>query len=430
MGSYGFKFLFFLMYCAVSLQGQSDGLRYEAAYAFGVDSTFLENGIDQIIKEGIESEAFPGANVLVAQSGRIIFHKAYGHWTYDSLRMVQPDDIYDYASLTKICAGTIALMKLHGEGKFDLDAPLKKYYPKARWSNKAKLTFRAMLAHQAGLQSGIVHWRKTIKKNGNYKNRTFSSDSTAKYAIKITDNLWLHETYKKKMMRAIKRSKLDKAPTYRYSGLLFYLLPEIVENITGQSFENYLQQEFYTKIGATTIAFNPLNTFSKDRIVPTEQDTFFRKTQVHGFVHDEGAGMMGGISSNAGLFSTIEDLAKLAQLLLNEGTYKGEQIIAAESIREFTGYQYQASGNRRGLGFDKPMLEFDAAESYVAKQASPESYGHSGYTGTLLWIDPAYDLIFILFTNRVYPDRSHRNLYKLSIRPRLQEVVYESLEKE
>lgn len=427
MKRYLTSIFFLLIIVTLTFAQQNPILDYATPNEVGLDSTWLQDSIRNIVEEGIAEEAFPGANVLVAKDGKIIFHESYGYWTYDSLRPVQKEDIYDYASVTKITATLPVLMKLYGDGKFDLDAPLKAYFPKMRWSDKANLTFREMLAHQAGLQPGIVHWRKTIKENGAFKNRTFKRDSSKQYSIKITNDLWLHRKYKQKVYRAIKKSDVEGNPSYRYSGLIFYLLPEIIENIVEEDFETYVQREIYQKIGANTITFNPLKQFNLNQIVPTEQDTFFRKMQVQGFVHDEGAGMMGGVSGNAGLFSNIEDLAKLMQLYLNKGTYNGTQLFSAEAFDEFNRYQYPEKENRRGLGFDKPLLEFDANQSYVAESASPESFGHSGYTGTFVWADPAHDLIFILFSNRVYPDRSNRNLYKLNIRPRLHQVVYDAM---
>ncbi|MEM1324771.1 MAG: serine hydrolase [Bacteroidota bacterium] len=392
--------------------------------AANIDSVKLTSDLVNIMSEGIAAEAFPGANILVAQDGQIVLHETYGHWTYDKVREVQKDDIYDYASVTKITSALAAVMKLYGEGRFDLDAELKDYLPNMRWSNKAKMTFREMLAHQAQLKPGIVHWQRTLKKDGDFKARTFQRDSSTRFPIKITDDLWLHRHYQKKMMKAIKKSDLLEKEGYRYSGLLFYLLPQIIENITGEDYEAYLKREIYQKIDATTITFNPLQYFPIDRIVPTERDTFFRKLQVHGFVHDEGAGMMGGISANAGLFSTTEDLAKMAQLYLNQGKYGDEQLIAPGALAVFTSYQYP--NNRRGLGFDKPNLEKDGSH-YIAESASPMSFGHSGYTGTFVWIDPVYNLIVVFCSNRVYPDRSHRQLYELNIRPRLHQAIYDAL---
>ncbi len=393
----------------------------------GLDSAYLQYHIQEIVEEGIRAQAYPGANVLVAKKGKIIFHEAYGYWTYDSLRIVQKDDLYDYASVTKITAGLPALMKLYSEGKFDLDATLKQYFPKMRWSNKANLTFRQMLTHQAGLTPSVLHWRNAMKDDGVFKNKTLSYNTSKKYNIKLTDSLWVHQRYKNKMYRAIKKSAVKENSAYVYSDLFFCLLPKVIEHITDEPFEVYIKREFYQKIGANSITFNPLLHFSLDKIVPTERDTFFRKTQVHGFVHDETAHLFGGISGHAGLFSNIEDLAKLAQLYLNKGEYNGAQIFSAEAIQEFTRYQFPEVGNRRALGFDKPLLEYNAKESYVAQSASSHSFGHSGYTGTFIWIDPVEELIFIFFSNRVYPDRSHRALYELNIRPRLHQVVYDAI---
>jgi CubicO group peptidase (beta-lactamase class C family) len=393
----------------------------------GLDSIYLQVSISEIIEEGIRAQAYPGANVLVAKNGKIIFHEAYGYWTYDSLRIVQKDHLYDYASVTKITAGLPALMKLYSEGKFDLDAPLKQYFPKMRWSNKAKLTFRQMLTHQAGLTPSVLHWKNALKDDGTFKNKTLSYNASKKYNVKLTDSLWVHQRYKNKMYRAIKKSDVKENPSYVYSDLFFCLVPKVIENITKEPFETYIKREFYQKIGASSITFNPLQHFPLDKIVPTERDTFFRKTQVHGFVHDETAHLFGGISGHAGLFSNIEDLAKLAQLYLNEGKYNGAQLFSDEAMKEFTRYQFSEVGNRRALGFDKPLLEYNAQESYVAQSVSPSSFGHSGYTGTFIWIDPEEELIFIFFSNRVYPDRSHRALYELNIRPRLHQVVYDAI---
>ncbi len=415
-----------LLCCSVSAQYQPI-LTYGTPSDVGLDSAYLHTAIKAIVEEGIQAQAYPGSNVLIAKQGKIVFHEAYGYWTYDSTRAVQKDDIYDYASVTKITAGLPALMKLYGEGKFDLDAPLKKYFPQMRWSNKAKLTFRTMLAHQAGLTPSVLHWKNAMKENGTFKNKTLSYNASKKHNIKLTDSLWVHQKYSQKMYRAIKKSAVKENPSYVYSDLFFCMVPKVIEHITKEPFETYIKQEFYQKIDANSITFNPLLHFPLDRMVPTERDTFFRKTQVHGFVHDETAHLLGGISGHAGLFSTTEDLAKLAQLYLNKGTYNGEALFSAEAFQAFNRYQFPEQGNRRALGFDKPLLTYDAKESYVAKSASPASFGHSGYTGTFIWIDPETELIFIFCSNRVYPDRSHRALYELNIRPRLHQVAYDAM---
>jgi CubicO group peptidase (beta-lactamase class C family) len=198
--------------------------------------------------------------------------------------------------------------------------------------------------------------------------------------------------------------------------------------MTGVDYESYLQNTFYKPLGASTITFNPYLHYSLERIVPTERDTFFRMSQVHGGVHDEAAAMLNGVSSNAGLFSTANDLAKLFQMYLNGGTYGGERYIAEETLKKFTTCQFCEDGNHRGLGFDKPSIEYDENEVSISSLTSKSSFGHSGYTGTFVWADPEKDLIFIFFSNRVFPTRDNRKLYAMNIRPKIMEVIYKAME--
>lgn len=408
---------------------EDDRLGFGSPSSVGLDSTFLHQKIDSIANEAIEAKAFPGMQVLIAKSGKVVFHKAYGFHTYENEKDVQLTDLYDFASLSKITTALPALMKLHGEGKFKLDEPFKTYFPKFKKSNKSDLTYREILAHQAGLKPWIPYWTTTIKKNGKYKWRTLKKKETKNYNIKITDNLYLHKNYKKRIYKAICKSPVSDVKEYKYSGLAFYIFPEMVSDLTQMDYETYLKKEIYEPIGAMTLTYNPQRFFSNDRIIPTERDTFFRHVQIHGTVHDEGAIMMGGVSANAGLFGTANDLAKLMQMYLNGGSYGGKQIIAKESIDEFTKYQFTENNNRRGLGFDKPLLEYDFAKSSVAKDASPSSYGHSGYTGTFVWVDPEYDLIYIFFSNRVFPTRNNRKIYEMNVRPNIHQVIYDSIKK-
>lgn len=394
-----------------------------------MDEAILIPKIDSLAENAIEKGAFPGAQILVAKSGKIVFHKAYGFHTFDGKRRVKLTDLYDFASVSKITTALPALMKLHGEQKFEIDKPLKTYFPKFKKSNKASLTYREILAHQAGLKPWIPYWTTTIKKNGKFKRRTFKRKYSKRYNVKITDDLYLHRKYKKKIYKAICKSPVSENKTYKYSGLAFYIFPEMVSNLTNMDFESYLKKNIYEPVGAFTLTYNPLRYFPLDQIVPTERDTFFRKIQIHGTVHDEGAIMMGGVSANAGLFGSATDLAKLMQMYLNQGTYGGQRIIAAESIQEFTRYQYPDNQNRRGLGFDKPLLEYDPIKSSVAKDASPSSYGHSGYTGTFVWVDPEQELIYIFFSNRVYPTRNNRKIYQLNVRPDIHQAIYDSIQK-
>lgn len=402
-------------------------LGYSTPEMVNMDGALLNNKIDSIVNFSIEKGAFPGAQILVAKIGKVIFHKSYGFHTYEKVNKVELNDIYDFASVSKITTALPALMKLHGEGKFKLDQPFKTYFPKFKKSNKADLTYREILAHQAGLRPWIPYWKNTIKENGKFKRRTFKNNYSRRYNVKVTDQLYLHRKYKKKIYKAIYDTPVSSEKKYKYSGLVFYLFPEIIKDLTQTDFESYLKSTFYEPLGAMSLTYNPLRFFPKEQIIQTERDTFFRKIQIHGTVHDEGAIMMGGVSANAGLFGNANDLAKLMQMYLNEGTYGGKRFIAKESIQEFTKYQYPENENRRGLGFDKPLLEYDPIKSSVAKDASPSSYGHSGYTGTFVWVDPDEELIYIFFSNRVFPTRNNRKIYQLNIRPSIHQVIYDAI---
>ncbi len=379
--------------------------------------------LDDIISEGIDSMAFPGAQILIRHQDKVVYHRVWGHHTYDQKQEVKFDDIYDMASVTKVSTGLAVLMKLHGEQKFDLDAPLGQYVKAIKRGNKKNLTFRQVLSHQARLEPYIVFWQSTLKGNGKYKCKTFKDKYSKNYPIQITDKLYLHKNYKRKMQKAIRKSKLRNEEVYLYSGLIFLLLPDVISEITGRPFSDYLYDNIYTPIGALSLTYNPLEKYNKEHIVPTEFDTMWRHQLVHGTVHDEAAAMLGGISCNAGLFGNAEDLSKLFQLYVNNGSWEDKRIMDPQSVNLFTQYQYV--GNRRGLGFDKPLRVFNKDQTYIAQDASTMSFGHSGFTGTFVWADPKYDLVVVFMSNRVYPDRSHRKLYSMSIRPRFHQAIYD-----
>jgi beta-N-acetylhexosaminidase len=397
--------------------------------SFSQGTIELEVELDSIILSGIDSMAYPGAQLIVATKDSILIEKSYGFHTYDRLTKVENNHLYDLASITKVTSGLLLLMKMVDAELIDLDEPISKYLPILCRSNKKKLTLRQVLAHQAGLEPYIVFWQKTLKENGEWKRNTFKNKRSKKFPIKITDSLFLHKKYKKKMIKAIKKTpvkKIDDAE-YRYSGLVFLLLPDLIENVLRSDFENQLKVNFYDKLKLKRIGYNPLNRFAIDEIVPTENDTTFRKVQIQGIVHDEAAAMLNSKSCNAGLFSNAKDLVKIFQLLMNNGTAGGNSILSKETIKEFTSYQYPEKNNRRGLGFDKPLLVYNADDAYIAKSASPSSFGHSGFTGTFVWADPEADILIIFLSNRVYPSRSHRKLYELNIRPKIHQTCYNFL---
>ncbi|WP_083262415.1 serine hydrolase domain-containing protein [Roseivirga sp. 4D4] len=436
-----------MLFIAIQVQGQDDpvfitqkqvvrginragdGLRSGRPDVFEIDAKKLNDGIDRIMQQAIDSMAFPGGQVLIAKQGLVIYHKAFGYHTYDKVIPVDTTDIYDLASVTKTTASTLALMKLYDMGLFNPDKTMGEYFPDVAKGKKKNLVMRDVLAHQAGLRAWIPYWSESQKRNGKYRNKTVSRDSSANYPYRISEaGLFMHKDFiQKKIYKMIRKSKVSKDKRYVYSGLTFYLIPELVRRLTGKSFDQFLYDEFYVPMGANTLRFNAGKQFDLDRIVPTEVDTFFRMQILHGVVHDEGAAMMLGVSGNAGLFSRAADVAKVYQMLLNGGQFEGNTYLKESTIQEFTDCQFCEVGNRRGMGFDKPLVEYDANLSSVAKGASEASFGHSGYTGTLVWADPDNDLLFVFLSNRVYPTRNNSKIYQLNVRPDIHNLVYELL---
>lgn len=404
-------------------------LKFTMPEEVGIDSKKLQFKMDSIANLALDSGVTPGMQLLVAKDGKVFFHKTYGYHTYDSLVKVQQDDIYDWASITKITGPLPALMKLHDRRVLKLNWPLSNYWFDWKSGNKKRLTVRDILAHNAKLRAWIPYWESTVRKNGSFKKNTFASDSSETYSVRVSPQLYLHKDYKDDIYKAIRKSKLRKEEGYKYSGLSFYLFPEIIETLTGEEYEYHLKETFYKPLGANTLTFNAYKHYPLSRIIPTEVDTFFRKTLLHGYVHDEGAAMMGGISGNAGLFGSTLDLAKIMQMYLWMGEYGGERYISEATMKEFTKRQFPNKGNRRGLGFDKTLLE-DKEKGTPAIDASDSSFGHSGYTGTFTWADPENGLLFIFMSNRVYPTRTNGKLYKLNIRPSLHNALYDLLKQE
>ncbi len=398
----------------------------------GVNADYLNQKIDSIANSGLLQKAYPGCEVLVARNDAVIFHKVYGYHTYYQRTKVEKSDLYDFASITKVAAALPAIMKLYDEKKINLDIPFYQYWHAFKHSNKKNITLREILAHQAGLESWIPYWKKTIKSNGKLKRRIFRCDSSAKFDLTVDQDLYMNRKYIKTIYKEIKKSPVMSHPKYLYSGLAFYLFPQIVKNLTGETFQSYLKKYFYHPLGANSLTFNPYEYDAMPYIVPTEVDTFFRKMPIHGYVHDEGAAMMGGISGNAGLFGTANDLAKLTQMYLNMGYYGGVQYISDTTMEEFTNIQYPENGNRRGLGFDKPLIDNDTLpeiKSYPTLGASSSSFGHSGFTGTFFWADPKDHVLYIFLSNRVYPTRANDKIVQLNIRTNILQAVYDAIGK-
>ena len=392
----------------------------------GMNSEILYAGIDSLVQDAIDAKAIPGCQVLVAKDRKVVFYKAYGLHVYADTIPVEKTDLYDMASVTKISTGLPSLMKLHDEGKFDVDASLDDYLPKYKNSNKADIPFRDLLTHQGRLTAWIPFWQHTLRKNGSFRWFTFKEDSSQRFPVKVADNLYLNRNYHKKLYKAIRKSPLLPEQKYVYSDLSFYLYPKVVETITGEDFITYLNETFYKPLGASTLTYNPYQKFPMEDIVPTESDFLFRRVTIHGRVHDEGAGMLDGISGHAGLFGNANDLAKLIQMYLQKGEYGGQRYINEATLEEFTRYQFPEM-SRRGIGFDKPNVEY-VENGNTAKDASPASFGHTGFTGTFAWADPAHNLVYIFLSNRVHPTRENSRLYQLNTRTKIQQVLYDAID--
>ncbi len=408
----------------------NQGLVYGTLSNMGMDSTFIYTKVDSIITNGIHNNAFPGAQVLVAKNSTVVFHESYGYHTYDSIQAVAKDDIYDLASVTKIAGPLPALMKLVDEGKLNLDLPFSTYW--TDWKNikdKKDITLREILAHQAGLSPYIVFLNEVINKNGDLKKRFIRTESSSRFNNQAYDHLFVKNSFNRKMYRMINRSRVGDEKKYKYSGLAFLIFPKLIEQLTGISYEAYLTKNFYSPLGANTLGFRPKTKSFQNKIVPTELDTLYRHDLTQGWVHDENASLLGGVSGNAGLFGTATDLAKLMQMYQNFGFFDGKRFISESTVKEFIRLQYPENENRRGLGFDKPLLnnaELGLPDAYPAPETSPMSFGHSGFTGTFVWADPENQLVFIFLSNRVYPTRENRNLYEMNIRGALQQVFYQA----
>ncbi len=384
--------------------------------------------IDSIVQEGIAVQAYPGCVVLVAYNGEIVYNKAFGNYTYDAEALpMQKESIFDLASITKTAATTIAIMKLYEEGKLDLKKYLGNYLPAVRGTNKSNIRIEDILLHQGRLVSFITFYKETIDATTGLPNPAIYSNVRKEgFATRVAEDLYLRNDWQDTIMRRILQSPLGVRNRYVYSDNDFIFLGKIVEQISGMPLNEYLYKTFYSKLALGSMGFRPRDRFSLDKIVPTEQEGHFRNQLIWGDVHDEGASMFGGVAGHAGLFSDAYDLAKLYQVLLNGGELNGERFFSKKTIQLFTSYQSKIS--RRALGFDKP--EKDNAtrrEPYPSARVSSATFGHTGFTGTCVWADPKYNLLFIFLSNRVNPTRNDNKLARYNIRPRIQDAIYEAL---
>ncbi|RYF85225.1 MAG: serine hydrolase, partial [Chitinophagaceae bacterium] len=387
--------------------------------------------VDSIVQDGVAKKAYPGAVVIAIQNGVIKYHKAFGRYEFDpASQPVNLESLYDLASVTKISATTVSVMKLVEEGKLDLNKSLGDYLPYTVGSDKAPLKIKDILLHQAGLNPFISFYRETIDSaSGQPSPALYHEKMDADFNIPVAKNVWLRHDWNDTMLRRIVQSKLGVHGKYVYSDNDFILLGKIVEAISGQTLDQYAYNTFYRPIGMATTGFKPWQRFGMERVVPTEEEKYFRRQLLRGYVHDEGAAMFGGVSGHAGLFSNAYDLSMLYQMLLNGGTFNGERYLKEETIKQFTAYSSDIS--RRGLGFDKPEKDnASRKEPYPSALASSETFGHTGFTGTCVWVDPKTDLVYIFLSNRVYNTRANNLLGQMNIRGKVQDAIYKALEEE
>ena len=385
-----------------------------------------DSQIDSIVKDGISKRAFPGCQVLVMKDGKTIYDKCFGTYTYESKQKVHPTTMYDLASLSKTSATLLAIMKLYDEGKLKLTDRASQYLPFLRGTDKESLTITDLLLHETGLPGSLFFYRSVLEKGGKrFKPGQVSTTSNAEFSLKIADSIYLSSRFRADAMQMIANARLN-AKTFVYSCVNFILLKEIAESISGTSLDRYLDRTFYQPMKLKQTAFCPLITHPKEDIAPTIKNDILRNGMIQGYVHDPDAAFLGGVSGNAGLFSTAREVAKIHQMLLNLGTLDGRRYLSEETCRIFT--TTTSENGRRGLGFDKPNT-IDPNSNPCSALAPAEMYGHTGYTGTACWVDPVNKLIIVFLSNRTYPDDGMNRLSRLKIRPKIQDAIYQSLKK-
>jgi CubicO group peptidase (beta-lactamase class C family) len=392
----------------------------------GLKADSLEN-MNEIVDQMIKDQAAPGCQILVVKDGRIVFDRAYGNHEYNAKKKTSRNHLYDLASITKVAATTVAIMKLVSDQKIDIKSRLDTYLPELENTNKGAITIEEAMAHHGGFIGWIPFYKETM--TGSFRSprpdpELYRNIRSGSFDVEVANKLYLKSSYQDTIWQRIYNSDLRSTRGYRYSDLGFYLLSKLVEKVSGKTLDQYCEENFYRPMNLSRIGFNPYKSFPLAEIVPTENDTYFRRQKIQGYVHDMGAAMLGGVSGHAGLFSNAYDLAALMQMVLNEGYYGGTQYIDSDIISKFTTRYIYSS--RRGIGFD--MKELDASKTMnVSEKASILLYGHTGFTGTCAWVDPLNKLIFIFLSNRTFPNMNNNKLYKDNYRLRLQSVVYEAI---
>ena len=390
----------------------------------GMNAEILSK-IDGIANKAINGKMTPGIQVLVARKGKVIYQKSFGYHTYDKTIKVQNSDIYDVASLTKIMATLPNVMVQYDHQKINLETTLGTMLPIFKNSNKATINFKDLLSHYAGLAAGIPFYKATMDKSSFPSEVYFRKISEEQFSKKMADSLFIRNDFCDTIMKMIVKSKIALKKEYKYSDLTFMILKDYLEKTKSKTLDVLIQENFYRSLGMNNSSFNPLEKFDKNRIPPTENDTYFRRQLLQGYVNDLSAALEGGVSGHAGVFSNAMDVAKIVQLYLQKGKYGDQQYFSEKTFDDFNTCYFCAAGNRRGVGFDKPQL---GAEGPTCGCASMTSFGHTGYTGTMAWADPDAQIVYVFLSNRTFPIAGTNRLSKENIREDIQKVIYEAIQ--
>ncbi len=408
----------------ISLEGINRLSYGHTPASVGMNAAILSK-IDSIAKFTIDGKGAPGMQILIARKGKVIFDKVYGGHTYGKDDPVQPTDLYDIASITKILATLPLLMELEDRKVLSLDEPLGKFDKKFKSTNKSEITVKEMLSHYARLKPWIPFYKYTLDTlDGMPLPEFYSKTRSKKYPTEVADHLYASSIVQDTILNRIASSDLLTKLRYKYSDLPYYIFKDYIEGYYKKNLDELTQDHFYESMGMTHTGYLPLKRFPKNQIAPTENDLVFRKQQIQGYVHDQGAAMQGGIGGHAGIFSTANDVAKMMQMYLQKGTYGGKTYFKSSTFDKFNHRYYANDDVRRGIGLDKPSLD---NVGNTCNCASDSSFGHSGFTGAFTWADPEEELVYVFLSNRVYPDADNRFIINQNIRTNIQQIIYDSI---
>lgn len=381
--------------------------------------------IDAVAQKAIDGKMAPGMQVLVARKGSVIFQKSYGNQTYDNGKKVTNTDLYDVASISKMISTLPNVMQLYDKEKVNLDTKLKDMVPLFAKTNKADISFKDLLTHYAGLQAWIPFYKATLDNEGKPSAKYYRKIAESQFSTKVADGLYIRNDYHDTIMKIIADSPLSLKKEYKYSDFTFIILKEYLEKKTHKKLEDLSQQNFYSTLGMNNTLYNPLDKFERTNIAPTEVDNYFRYQVIQGYVHDMAAAMEGGVAGHAGIFSNAMDVAKMMQMYLQKGNYGNKQYFSEQTFDAFNTCYYADKGIQRGLGFDKRI----GKDGPTCACVSPSSFGHTGFTGDIAWVDPETEIVYVFLSNRTYPGTNgdENKLAKGKIREDIQKIIQEAI---